>query len=162
EPARRYPSAAELAEDLRRWQAGEPIKARPVGRVERVARWCRRNPWVAGLSAAVLLLLTVTAIGGGGGVGRVGRLSGPASAALRRAEDAGRGAAAAVRKAQAEERKAQAEERAGRRKLFESSLAEADAIRMSRRPGQRFNSLARLREALEVGRKIGLSPEDRV
>jgi len=57
EPGRRYQAAGHLADDLRRYLAGEPIKARPVGRLERVWRWTRRNPIVAGLSTAVVLLL---------------------------------------------------------------------------------------------------------
>jgi hypothetical protein len=54
-PARRYASAAELADDLRRWLAGEPIRARPSGRLERLGRWCRRNPLAASLFLAVTL-----------------------------------------------------------------------------------------------------------
>jgi tRNA A-37 threonylcarbamoyl transferase component Bud32 len=54
-PARRYATAGELADDLRRWLAGEPIRARPVGRVERLWRWCRGNPVPAGLLVAVSL-----------------------------------------------------------------------------------------------------------
>jgi serine/threonine protein kinase/tetratricopeptide (TPR) repeat protein len=61
DPASRYGSAAALADDLRRFLAGEPIKARPVSARERLWRWCRRNPRVAVLSGAVALLLVVWA-----------------------------------------------------------------------------------------------------
>lgn len=60
EPQRRYQTAA----DRRRWVAGETILARPVSRPERLWRWCRRNPMVAGLSAAVgsfALFVAITA-----------------------------------------------------------------------------------------------------
>jgi WD40 repeat protein len=57
EPARRYASALELADDLRRFGAGEPVRARPVGRLGRAWRWCRRNPMPAGLLALVGVLL---------------------------------------------------------------------------------------------------------
>jgi tetratricopeptide (TPR) repeat protein len=64
EPGKRYGSALALAEDLRRFRAGESIRARPVGRGERLWRWCRRNPAVAALLATVagLLVLGVTAL----------------------------------------------------------------------------------------------------
>jgi serine/threonine protein kinase len=54
-PPRRYASARELADDLQRYLSGEPIRARPVGRVERLERWCRRNPLPVGLLVAVSL-----------------------------------------------------------------------------------------------------------
>ena len=56
DPNRRYPTAAELADDLDRWLGGEPITARPVSRWERARKWVRRKPAIAALSAAVLLM----------------------------------------------------------------------------------------------------------
>ena len=59
EPEKRYASAAELADELVRFQQGEPILARPVGRAERMWRWCKRNPWVASLLGAVAASLSI-------------------------------------------------------------------------------------------------------
>ena len=61
EIARRYPDVLALAEDLRRFRAGETILARPVSHAERLWRWCLRNPRVASLSALVLLMAPVAA-----------------------------------------------------------------------------------------------------
>lgn len=49
-PQDRYVSCQDLADDLRRWQDGEPIQARRLGRVERLVRWCRREPKLAGVT----------------------------------------------------------------------------------------------------------------
>ena len=56
EPEKRYDSAAALADDLRRFQIGEPIVARPVPIWDRAWRWCRRHPAPASLTAAVVLV----------------------------------------------------------------------------------------------------------
>lgn len=58
EPARRYASAAALADDLEAWRQGRPIAARPVRTWERAWKWARRRPALAGLvgvSAAALV-----------------------------------------------------------------------------------------------------------
>jgi hypothetical protein len=63
EPGRRYAAADELAEDLRRFRAGEPIRARRVRTAERLWLWSRRNPVVAGLTGSVAVLVVAVAIG---------------------------------------------------------------------------------------------------
>ncbi len=57
DPARRYESAQSLAEDLRLWFTGHSIHARPIGRLARGWRWCRRNPVVSALTASVVAIL---------------------------------------------------------------------------------------------------------
>ncbi|HZZ81863.1 MAG TPA: protein kinase [Gemmataceae bacterium] len=57
DPANRYVSAAALADDVHRFRSGLPIQARPIGGMARGWRWCRRNPIVAALIAAIVVLL---------------------------------------------------------------------------------------------------------
>ena len=67
EPAARYQSAGEMAEDLQRFLDDRPVQARRITPPERLWRWCRRNPMIAGLTFAVLALVvlaaTIAAIG---------------------------------------------------------------------------------------------------
>lgn len=53
-PARRFSTAAELGLELRRFLDGVPIRSRPIGRLEKRLRWCRRNPTTAGMLGIVL------------------------------------------------------------------------------------------------------------
>ncbi|WP_422931394.1 protein kinase domain-containing protein [Singulisphaera sp. PoT] len=64
ETPRRYPTAAAVAEDLRRYLASEAILARPAGTLGRLARWIRRKPALAGLllGTAMVALATFAAI----------------------------------------------------------------------------------------------------
>ncbi len=62
DPAERYPTARELAADLDRFAAGEPVSVRAAGLVERAAKWARRKPTLAaaytlGLLAVLLVVL---------------------------------------------------------------------------------------------------------
>ncbi len=95
DPARRYESAEALADDLTRWAAGLPIRARALGATGRAARWVRRNPAVAGLSG----VLVVVALAGLPGVlgGDEARRNAAAAEANAAAADA---SAAAARQAE--------------------------------------------------------------
>ncbi len=121
EPARRYASAGALAEDLRRFLAGQPILARPVGTLERVARWSRRNPLAATLTGSVAALLVLAACG-----------SLVAAAYYQRERDRAVGA-----------------EEETRKELAWSLLAQARAGHQSSQTGRHFLSLEKLDEAVE-------------
>jgi len=131
EPQRRYASAQDLADDLRRFLDGQPIRARPAGVAERVWRWGRRNPGRMALLASVAFLLLVIAVGASFG---------------------------AVQLNQAFQR-AQRAERDSQEKLFDALLAQARGSTLSRRPGQRFGSLKVLAEATRLARRLELPPE---
>jgi len=59
EPARRYATAKELADELGRFLKGEPVHTRPIGPPARLWRWCRRQPALATLGVLVLVLVVV-------------------------------------------------------------------------------------------------------
>src|SRR5262249_46062901 len=64
-PEQRYTSAEALAEDLERFLTDRPIQARRTSAAEHAWRWCRRNPGLATLTAAVITLLLAGAAGSG-------------------------------------------------------------------------------------------------
>ncbi len=88
EPARRYASAAALAEDLRRYWDDEPILAVPAGPLTRAAKWAHRRPAVAGLLAAVALVSSLGAVGVTWAYGRALREAENAREALAAAQEA--------------------------------------------------------------------------
>jgi WD40 repeat protein/tRNA A-37 threonylcarbamoyl transferase component Bud32 len=120
EPAKRYGSAEALAEELRRFLSGEPIKARPAGVLERGVKWARRRPAVAGLlTVSVLALVTLISVGV--------YFTTELAAEVDRAERAERDA---LRKAEAESRAKKDAQKArndAERLAKEESLAKQDA-----------------------------------
>jgi WD40 repeat protein len=133
DPAKRYASAEALAEDLERWLAGEPIRARPSTAWERAARWARRNPVVAGLAAALLLALAV----GASGVVALWLV-----AEQRRAQ-----AEASAQAAQASAQEAREQSQAARERLWQSLFEQARAERVT---GFRWRALELLGEAAHM------------
>jgi WD40 repeat protein/tetratricopeptide (TPR) repeat protein len=138
DPAERYATAEALAEDLRRFLADRPIKARRSSSAEQLWRWSRRNPVVARLLGAVAALLVA--------VSAVSTFS-----AVRVSADRER-----IRQAEGDARRAARQARLGE---AEALVGEAHGIRHSRRPGQRFEALAALRKAADIGRELRQPPE---
>jgi eukaryotic-like serine/threonine-protein kinase len=120
EPKARYASAEAMGEDLGRFLADEPIRARPVSASERYWRWARRNPLIAALGAvltAVLVLATVSSLIVAGRLARLAekaRDSAQAERSLREVAD--RAVEAAGER-----------ERAERWERYRSNIAEASA-----------------------------------
>jgi serine/threonine protein kinase/WD40 repeat protein len=135
EAAQRYQTAEEMAEDLRRFLADEPIRARRTSGLARLRLWGRRHPALAGL----VLLLVLMAIA-----------STAASFYLR----------ATLAESETHRQKAEEAEREGKHELWRSYLAQAQARRTSRQPGQRFNSLRAIQAALALAVPSGRSRDE--
>jgi serine/threonine protein kinase/Flp pilus assembly protein TadD len=90
DPVRRYPAAAALADDLRRYLDERPILARPVGRWEQLRKFTRRNRLLVGSAVAVSLVLVVGIIGTSLGMARARQAEGVALENLGRAIEAER------------------------------------------------------------------------
>jgi WD40 repeat protein/tetratricopeptide (TPR) repeat protein len=137
----RYQSAEEMCEDLRRFLADRPIRARRSAVWEHAWRWCRRNPVIAGLSALAGVLLLIVAIGV------------PLAALLRNERDRALNAEAEARSA--EKRALQAEGEGA----FRSHLAQAAAYRHAGQVGQSFKSMVEVKQALALARTLNLGPK---
>jgi WD40 repeat protein len=126
--ARRYESAGELGADLRRFLAGEPIRARRARLPERLGRWCKRSPVTATLVGALVVAGALLVVLGIGHQFQLGQ-------ALGRAELA---------------------ERERTLQLLESRVAEARASCFSQRAGQRLQTLAVLQDAARLADNLGV------
>ncbi|MBI3408637.1 MAG: protein kinase [Planctomycetes bacterium] len=138
EPGRRYQTAKDLADDLQRFLNEEPVRARPLTKLERFWRWCRRKPLVAAMSAVIASLLVVLAVGASVAALWLNAERNTAVANLGRAEAA---------------------EKEVREKLLQSYLDQARASRWSGRAGRRFQSLDALQKAAEIRPSLDLRNE---
>ena len=151
EPDQRYASAAALAADLRRFLTGEPIAARPVTRLERVAKWARRKPTLA--AAYTLGLLAVLLGGLGGTAVWQWRAAERARNAAKSAQDEAEGARDAAKSAQAD-----AEHQ---RDLADVARSEADKARVAEQKARAEAERQREKfERFDYGRTIQVAHQE--
>ncbi len=138
DPAHRYQTGTELADDLGRFLGDLPIQARRVSRREQLWRWSHRNPGLAILTGAVAVLVLAIAIGSPVALVRLSHEQDQTLLHLTRAEKA---------------------EKDATDKLWGAYLAQAQARRWSGQPGRRFKSLAALEEAARLRPALELRNE---
>ena len=144
DPDRRYASADAMAEDLRRFLADEPIRARQVSSVERYWRWARRNQGIAFLGAAILGVLVLATVGSLIVAGHMAYLAENAQAAAG-AERSARQEASRQARAEADARgEADQARAAAQAEAYGAMLSEVKALRAGRQPGWRDEALATL------------------
>jgi serine/threonine protein kinase/WD40 repeat protein len=137
DPAHRYQSPAEMAEDLKRFVEDRPVRARPVSKGEKLWRWCRRNPLPAGLVAAVVLVF----LAGFAGVFWQWR-----EAETARADEKSQRGRADLLRQGAEKARAAAEKSraAAQAETYRAVLSEVRALRAGHQSGWREKALADL------------------
>ncbi len=138
DPRDRFGSAGELADELRRFVEGRPIRSRPVSVVEQLWRWCKRDPWLAGANIAAALLTIVLAV-----------VASVAAVVYRNQAEAllverGRSDAAALD---------------ARWRAVDAYTAQAQGGRFSGRPGRRFDSLEAVSQATKLLDALPPGPE---
>jgi serine/threonine protein kinase/WD40 repeat protein len=148
EPSQRFATARALAEDLRRFLADRPIQARRTSLRERLWRWCRRNPLIAGLAGFVALLLVVIAAG-----------SLLMASWTVQANEQLRKESAATLEEQKRAERAEKEVQDKRLDSFLANLGKARSIRLSHQAGQRFDCLKALGAAADLARSLNLGYE---
>jgi WD40 repeat protein len=152
EPSKRYQTAGELAAELRRWLAGEPIEARPIGRPERFWRWCKRKPVIAGLAGIVaVLLMTVLAISFASYQGMSSQYDRIVEQNLEITKQN-----AAITEANA---KLTAEEKVSRANLHRSLIEKARALLETKASNRRWTAMQALQEAAQIERTPERTPE---
>jgi hypothetical protein len=142
-PSQRYPSAADLAEDLGRWLRGEPIVARPTGSFERAWRWCRRNPALAALGAIACACVMALVGLGVWFSGRMGVVRAEQETAEARAE-------ADRNRARAEQERAAAAERVAATQRFFVLFTQARQQSARAQPGWTWKALDDLAAAARL------------
>jgi WD40 repeat protein len=153
-PEDRYQTAAELAEDLRRYLKMEPIRARRIGIAGRTVRWCRRNPRLAtitGISAAIILTLSgfyyASLLGEIDALEREKQARQETSLALKDLDTARKETDAARRETEREQARLTGVQQQARHVDVRLLHSEAKVLRLSDEPGRRWKSLELLRDA---------------
>jgi serine/threonine protein kinase/WD40 repeat protein len=137
DPAHRYQSPTEMAEDLRRFVEDRPVRARRISDLERLWRWCRRNPLPASLAAGIVLVF----VAGFAGVSWQWR-----EAESAREDEKGQRSKAEQNLKQAERSQQEADQAraAAEAETYRALLSEVIALRAGRQPGWREKALSDL------------------
>ena len=149
-PGKRYQTAAELAAELGRFLHGEPLVARPIGRPARLWRWCRRQPVVAGLAAAVALTLVAGIVVSSFFAANSYRQAKRAQEQAGIAKENEIQARSEKKRADDNLHRAKSAEAAAQRDLAGALLAQARLTSKSHLPGQRFDTLEALAKVRQI------------